>query len=820
MKLSIIMPCFNVEKTLKRALESILMQKVDFDYEVIIINDASEDNTLMVANEYAYLYKNIIVISNEKNEGNAYSYYKGLCAARGDYFCVLDGDDYYTVNDKLQKQIDFLDKDIDGEYVGTATNYIIDLGNDLISIPDRSKVKEFCYADFITSNSGYYHTATYVYRNIFRGNVPKIFADKLYRGDTPRTMFHLKYSGKKIRVLDFVGSAYTFEYSGIWSSLSQKQQFEFQIEYYTKHREKVTTDFEKASCDRLIEYNKRMLKSATNNFRKYPAMTIDEAIRRIRTYTSIFAFRQKEYVFNKFYFSEYIDTLCASLSYIFSVRHPIYTITTPNHNNICIVIEHLNPHGGGIFAEINELIEIFEDKKVYLILTGEFNNQIFQKQLEDAFEILEKHSNLEIVLPSKNIKSKYFWLREKMVEISPYRCYYYCSHNDVYGASLPQIGIKNIVLFSFDHGYVCGISNPFHNNIIAKRRVDYLFLKKKFKNKIIFIPTWAKLPQNCELYKYIPFYEHTKLITASGAARSYKIEGVEPYRYLDYIVELLEKTKGTHYHFGPLSNEFIKEIEERLEKAGLSKDHFINIAWSDNIPLDLLKNHVDIFIEPFPVVSYKLTLLVESVGIPIISKKGLTKVNVVDFVPYDSMFWEDKNEFMNILLNLNKNILKQYSEKNLKYFFENHNLETVKNLLVNNIGIPVIDYYNYVDNSPIDIMQISNIFGNGYNIKLSTDLNEDFKRIANKSNVKNNCELDTLNSNVYENILDIRSNKWFEMVFVLTYPIKFIKYANRFTDKHILHKFLSMRKDNPVKELEALKNSMVYKIARFFDKSL
>ena len=42
------MPCYNVEKTLQRALDSILMQKTNFEYEIIIINDASEDNTLTI----------------------------------------------------------------------------------------------------------------------------------------------------------------------------------------------------------------------------------------------------------------------------------------------------------------------------------------------------------------------------------------------------------------------------------------------------------------------------------------------------------------------------------------------------------------------------------------------------------------------------------------------------------------------------------------------------------------------------------------------------------------------------------------------------
>ena len=84
---------------------------------------------------------------------------QGLKAAEGEYFCVLDGDDYYTIPDKLQRQIDFFDLDQKEEYVAVATQFIIDLGNGMVSVPDRSSYTEFSYADFLTQHSGYYHTA-------------------------------------------------------------------------------------------------------------------------------------------------------------------------------------------------------------------------------------------------------------------------------------------------------------------------------------------------------------------------------------------------------------------------------------------------------------------------------------------------------------------------------------------------------------------------------------------------------------------------------------------------------------------------------------
>ena len=123
-KLSIIMPLYNVANTVRLALDSIFMQNVNFDFEVLAVDDASTDNTLEILQEYAKQHKEIKIIKHEKNSGNAIAFYNALCQSRGDYFCVLDGDDYYTVKNKLQKQVDFLDNDTDARYTAVSHKYL------------------------------------------------------------------------------------------------------------------------------------------------------------------------------------------------------------------------------------------------------------------------------------------------------------------------------------------------------------------------------------------------------------------------------------------------------------------------------------------------------------------------------------------------------------------------------------------------------------------------------------------------------------------------------------------------------------------------
>lgn len=713
MKVSIIMPCFNVSDTLSRALDSIIMQEVNFEYEVIIVDDASTDRTVEVAEQYASLYPQIKIIRNKSNMGNAFAYYTGLCASRGDYMCVLDGDDYYTISDKLQRQVDFLDADIDEEYVGTATHYVIDLGNNMVNIPPRSNFKWMSYADFLTGKVGYYHTSTYMYRNIFRGNVPPQMGETLYRGDTPRTMFHLSYSGKKIRILDFVGSAYTFEFSGIWSGLKEKEQYTYQISYLTQHKKNVFSNFEKISADKRIEICQKEMEEVPDDFRRYPSISIEQALSYISEYAGCFAFSQKDYVFQHLYVSSYIDTLCASLGFVDRVRNPQHIQKEKNPQHICIVNGVLNPQGGGIFAEIEELVDIYRDKKIYLLVTG---MNVIPKQ---TMEILSKHSNLTLLCPPHDRNERYSWFCDQFVKIAPYRTYYYCSHMDAYGAALAQKGYcENVSLFSFDHGYICGILNPNLDTIIAKRPIDYWMLKKRLKRKVIYIPTWSDNGFDCNTSRYIPFKNHEFLITASGAARFYKVDGRPPCRYIDMVVALMKKTRGVHYHFGELPEDAKEEINEKLKVEGIDKNKFVHLSWVENIPESLLEYEIDVFIEPFPIVSYKLTLDVLSVGVPVIAYRGLKRMNIADFLPKDAMFWTNQEEFYASLLNLTNEDLRKQSQNALEYFNKYHSVKEIGEALKKNTGLEEPEKYACPDDCLIDITESFRLFANSYKIDI------------------------------------------------------------------------------------------------------
>lgn len=96
MDLSIIIPVYNVEKYLKKCIDSVLNMN-DIDYEIILINDGSTDNSKMICEEYEQSYPYIHLI-NKKNSGLSDARNVGLTKAKGEYIAFLDSDDYVKKN--------------------------------------------------------------------------------------------------------------------------------------------------------------------------------------------------------------------------------------------------------------------------------------------------------------------------------------------------------------------------------------------------------------------------------------------------------------------------------------------------------------------------------------------------------------------------------------------------------------------------------------------------------------------------------------------------------------------------------------------------
>ena len=92
-KLSIIVPVYNVENYIRDCFNSIFRQKLnDEDFEVVIINDGTEDNSMTVIADFISQHHNIIIV-NQDNQGSSVAWNKGIAIAHGEYILFVDADD-------------------------------------------------------------------------------------------------------------------------------------------------------------------------------------------------------------------------------------------------------------------------------------------------------------------------------------------------------------------------------------------------------------------------------------------------------------------------------------------------------------------------------------------------------------------------------------------------------------------------------------------------------------------------------------------------------------------------------------------------------
>lgn len=100
---------YNQEKYLEKCLESIHNQNVSFNYELVISNDCSKDNTNVIIEKFKKKYPHIVKdVSPSKNLGMKNNFYYALSCCSGDYIAYCEGDDYWTDEYKLEKQVHYL----------------------------------------------------------------------------------------------------------------------------------------------------------------------------------------------------------------------------------------------------------------------------------------------------------------------------------------------------------------------------------------------------------------------------------------------------------------------------------------------------------------------------------------------------------------------------------------------------------------------------------------------------------------------------------------------------------------------------------------
>jgi len=212
--LSVAVITYNHENYIRQALDSILMQNVNFKCEIIIGEDCSPDNTRIILLEYQKKYPNRFkLILRDKNVGATKNLYDVLMNCKGKYIALLEGDDFWTNPNKLQLQVDFLEEHNEYNGVSHDFEYVNKIGEHTsMSNEKRSELaKEFTMNDFIKWEWPI-QTATLLFRNFFLTNKDEDFSI-IYTAHNlmaDRTLAMLILKKSNILIIREVMSAYRY----------------------------------------------------------------------------------------------------------------------------------------------------------------------------------------------------------------------------------------------------------------------------------------------------------------------------------------------------------------------------------------------------------------------------------------------------------------------------------------------------------------------------------------------------------------------------------------------------------------------------------
>lgn len=234
-KLSVIFITYNHAQYVEKALMSVINQKTDFPFEVVVGDDCSTDGTQDILKRIASGHPEVKLNLRSENTGGrpTLNVYETTKKCTGQYLAYLEGDDFWTDDHKLQKQVDFLEDH--PEYTAcTHSMKMVDEKDEEITDPETLSIGslydwsgDFTYEDYCYSGKWPGHYASVVSRNIYKAR--KYDYTILYRAsdftDDALINLFLLMEGKIYR-MDEVMSVWRYvkkSGAGNWNSIAMKR---------------------------------------------------------------------------------------------------------------------------------------------------------------------------------------------------------------------------------------------------------------------------------------------------------------------------------------------------------------------------------------------------------------------------------------------------------------------------------------------------------------------------------------------------------------------------------------------------------------------
>ena len=228
-KVTVIIQTYNHEKWIAQAIDSVLMQETNFEYEVVIVEDCSTDSTRDIVLGFHQKHPDKIrLVLSEKNKESHRNFAAAFVASQSEYIAWLDGDDYWTSPHKLQKQVDFLDAHPECAICFHNITHLYEDGSQELRYRDDdppkkiSTIEDLLVINPIPSPSP-----------MLRGGLIDKFSDWYYASPVEdRVIYALCARYGDIGYINENMATYRIHSGGAWSKLSKTEQIETQLEFY------------------------------------------------------------------------------------------------------------------------------------------------------------------------------------------------------------------------------------------------------------------------------------------------------------------------------------------------------------------------------------------------------------------------------------------------------------------------------------------------------------------------------------------------------------------------------------------------------------
>lgn len=219
--LSVCLITYNHATYIRQAIEGVLMQQINFSWELIIADDYSTDGTREIVFEYHEKYPELIkIIPRSENVGAAKNWIELISFSRAKYIAYFEGDDYWTDPSKLQKQVDFLESNPSYGICWTKATYHDILTNKKYVPESFEQLLENETYYTIDLNSYYDKYATPTLTTVFKANILSLYNIKKFSYFNDSALFLTALSQCNGALLNFNSATYRIHTSGLWNGVN------------------------------------------------------------------------------------------------------------------------------------------------------------------------------------------------------------------------------------------------------------------------------------------------------------------------------------------------------------------------------------------------------------------------------------------------------------------------------------------------------------------------------------------------------------------------------------------------------------------------